>query len=88
MIELTPVIDHLSQAPVAPSLALTAPRRRQATNQNGFNVEVLSPFGWRVVGFRKPYDSPEAAETAMEQLLAMDSNEREYRVYPALAARA
>lgn len=66
----------------------SATHRRLATNQTGFNVEVLSPFGWRVVGFRKPYETHEAAAAALVELIELDSMEREYRVYAALAARA
>lgn len=66
----------------------SATHRQLATNQTGFNVEVLSSFGWRVVGFRKPYRTHEAATAAMAELIEIDSMEREYRMYAALAARA
>lgn len=68
--------------------ASAAAGRRTATNQIGFNVQVLSPFGWRVVGFGKPYASREDAEKAMSELRVLDTMNREYRVYSALAPRA
>jgi hypothetical protein len=58
---------------------------RWAVNQIGFDVQVLSPFGWRATGFCKPYDTREVAGAAMRELRALDSMNREYRVYAALA---
>ena len=61
--------------------------RRTAANQVGFDVQVLTEYGWRVVGFRKPYETSAEAATEMKKLADSDSMEREYRVYAALTVR-
>ena len=68
--------------------AAPASYRRPAANQVGFDVQVLTEYGWKVVGFRMPYESDAEARTAMKELADIDTMNREYRVYAALAERS
>lgn len=60
---------------------------RTATNQVGFNVEILTPeYGWRPVGFKTPFDTRDLAVVERDALLALAPT-REFRIMPALEAR-
>lgn len=59
---------------------------RTPTNAIGFQVELLTPFGWRVSGFKPPYATREEAESAMAERSAAAPG-REFRIMPALDTR-
>lgn len=59
---------------------------RTATNAIGFQVEVLTGgSGWRVTGFKPPYETRDEAKDAMAELVAAAPGQ-EYRVMPVLEA--
>ena len=59
---------------------------RTATNAIGFQVEVLTAYGWCVCGFMSPYVTRGEANKDMAERTAAAPG-REYRVMPALSAQ-
>jgi hypothetical protein len=57
---------------------------RLATNHVGYQVEILTPFGWRVAGFRPPHATREETKAVMDALVA-EAPDREFRVCEAVA---
>lgn len=56
---------------------------RTATNHAGYEVQTMTPYGWRQVGFGAPHSTRELAQADMAELTAA-APDREFRVYPAM----